>query len=594
MSTQWTLAAQIDDGTPAFTIEALRNLPAAEVASLDEAEGLLASLTMGSPYQAAVAAHAAATEAFESLRADTTEFETARQDRASRALQLAAAAITASPADSLRLAPVILGADAESAGIASAVDRLQASAEWEMLSDAAADGVPQLVWTEVVGGPEALLVTQDGSRVRIQPLLAAVMQGLAVIAAEVFVAAADKIQTASRIVRGLESEVLFGRALLVAIPAQGAGEQAGQIQVRELRVDLVAAAQGTLRRARALLTTAAAQPWGVEYDVGGSVADLAASAQESAETAEITEPTSDAGSHDESEGAARITRPPVDLSLVAQHLAETLSAVEEAYGQVPAIEEMFAAVQRDSGAYESLLRQIGIAARQTAEALVAAGIPPVRADSLPASNDIGTLTVDNPSLQVQLRQQLAAELLVVEDAVGQLGALRNPSELGIGLGGVVTSVRFDPAAPGQVRGWMLQAARMAEHSARVAAALTGANDRNGKSAELSWLARAASICVDHGLHEAGLLYLAALAAAAPGSSEAEESTDSARQELAAEALRRFAAGDTYNASAVAIVLVRAMRQPITTTAQATSDPSAPAASDLAAGSGNTDSRASGQ
>ena len=104
------------------------------MASLDEAEGLLASLTTGSPYQAAVAAHTAALEALESLQADTTESEAARQDRASRALQLAVVAITASPAESLRLAAEILGTDAELAGIASAVERLQAGAEWQMLS----------------------------------------------------------------------------------------------------------------------------------------------------------------------------------------------------------------------------------------------------------------------------------------------------------------------------------------------------------------------------------------------------------------------------------------------------------------------------
>ena len=214
---------------------------------------------------------------------------------------------------------------------------------------------------------------------------------------------------------------------------------------------------------------------------GTRYAGAAASAQESAVAAETTEPAAEtAGGHDEAEGAVRVTRPPVDLSRVAQHLAGTLSAVEEAYGQVPAIEEMFAAVQRDSGAYESLLRQIGIAARQTEEALVAAGIPPVRADSLPAGNDIAALTVDNPSLQVRLRQQLAAELLVVEESVGQLRSLQNPSELRIGPGGVVASVRFDPAAPGRVRGWMLQAARMAEHSAWAAAAVTGANDRDDR------------------------------------------------------------------------------------------------------------------
>jgi hypothetical protein len=544
--------------------------------------------------QAAVAAHTAALEAFDSLRADTTESEASRQDRASRALQLTVTAITAAPAESLQLASEILGASDELAGIVSAVERLQESAEWQMLSEALVDGVPHLAWTEAVGGPEALLAARDGSSVRIQPLLAAVvMQGLAVIAAEVFVATADKIQTASRVVRGLESEVLFGRASLVAFPAQGAGAQAGPMQVRELRVDLVAAAQGTLRRARTLLTVAA-RSQDAEGNASNPVVGTAASAKESAAAAETPEPATEAtGGRDEAEGAARVTRPPVDLSGVAQHWAETLSAVEEAYGQVPTMAEMFAAVRNDSGAYESLLRQIGIAARQTEETLIAAGIPPVRADSLPAADDITTLTVDNPSSDVQLRQQLAAELLVAEEAVRQLRHLQNPSELRIGLGGVIASVRFDPAAPSRVRGWMLLAARMAEHSARAAGAATGADDRGDNSAELSWLARAAATCIDNGLHEAGLLYLAALAASVPGG-ETEESSESARQKLAGETLRRFAAGDTHNASAVAIVLARAMRLPITTVAQATSDPTAPAASDPAGGSGDADSGTSGQ
>lgn len=289
MSTQWTLVAQVDDGSPAWTIERVCNLSAAEVALLDEAEGHLASLTASSPYQAAVVAHTSAIEAFENVRADTTEFVAARQDRASRALQLVMAAIATTPAESLRVASEILGADAELAGVVSAVDRIHADTAWQMLSDALVDGVPHLVWTKAVGGLEALLVARDGSYVRIEPLLAAVMQGLALIAAEVFVASAEKIQTASRVVRGLESEVLFGRATLAAFPAQGTGGQAAPMQVRELRVDLVAAAQGTLRRARTLLMVGAAQSQGAQDNVGDSVADAAASAQGSGAPAETTE-----------------------------------------------------------------------------------------------------------------------------------------------------------------------------------------------------------------------------------------------------------------------------------------------------------------
>jgi hypothetical protein len=153
--------------------------------------------------------------------------------------------------------------------------------------------------------------------------------------------------------------------LLVAFPAQGAGAQAGPMQVRVLRVDLVAAAQGTLRRARTLLT-ATARSHDAEGNASNPVVGTAASATESAAVAETPEPATEVtGGPDEAEGAARVTRPPVDLSGVAHHLAETLSAVEEAYAQVPTMAEMFAAVRHDSGAYESLLQQIGIAARQT-------------------------------------------------------------------------------------------------------------------------------------------------------------------------------------------------------------------------------------
>lgn len=164
------------------------------------------------------------------------------------------------------------------------------------------------------------------------------------------------------------------------------------------------------------------------------------------------------------------------------------------------------------------------------------------------------------------------ELLVVEGAAGQLQSLRNLSELRLGPGGVVLSARFDPAAPGHVRGWMLQAARMAEHAAEVAAEATGGDACSDGSTEENWLARAAAICLDHGLHEAPLLYLAALAAWASGREQAAEAPHGVPRELTAETLRRFAAGDTRNASAVAIALVRAMWQPIAATTQPADNP----------------------
>ena len=94
MSTQWTLVARINDGERSRTIEIIRSLSETELSSLDEARRILTSLTSASPYQRAVDAHAAAVEAFEGLRADTTEHEAARQERALQALQQAVAAMT--------------------------------------------------------------------------------------------------------------------------------------------------------------------------------------------------------------------------------------------------------------------------------------------------------------------------------------------------------------------------------------------------------------------------------------------------------------------------------------------------------------------
>jgi len=584
--------ARIDDGSSALGIEVVRNLSASEVSSLGEAQRILTSLTSKSPYQTAVDAHATVTGAFEDLRAETTESEAARQERAWQALQLAVAAMTAASAELSLLASEVTGTDGEVAAVASAAERLRATAEWQSLQEAVATRAPQFRWADEGVGPEVLLSVDNGSWVHVQLLLDAVMQGLAVITAEVFMAAANEITAASWVIRGLEAEVLFGRAALAAFPVGEADVGDGKIQFRDLPVDVMAAAQSTLRRARALLAAAAdsTQPQTAQRDPASSTPNAGAAARESTASASETEwpAGADAGPD---EAANSTVHPPVDLYHVAQHLAETLSAVEEAYGELPRIEEMFDAVEQDSATYGSLLRQVGLSLQRTKEALAAAGAQPARVNLPPTNDDIAALTLDDLSPQVRLRQQISAELLVVQGAVDQLESLRQPTELQLGPGGLIVSARFDPAAPARVRGWMLQAARMAEHSAEVGAAATGADARPDGSAEESWLAGAAAICLADGLHEAALLYLAALAAAsASGGDDAEKAPTVSRRELAAETVRRFAAGDTRNASAVAVLLVHAMWQAIeATTPVAAGEVTAGAAPGAAPTPGESDS-----
>jgi hypothetical protein len=82
VSIQWMMAVRIDDDTPAIAIERLHYLSADGLASLDEPERPLASLTISSPCEATVDAYAVAMEVFEGLRADTTESEESRHYRA--------------------------------------------------------------------------------------------------------------------------------------------------------------------------------------------------------------------------------------------------------------------------------------------------------------------------------------------------------------------------------------------------------------------------------------------------------------------------------------------------------------------------------
>ncbi len=546
MPIQWTLVARINDAEQSSTIEIVRSLSETELSSLDEAQRILTSLTSASPYQRAVDGHAAAVEAFEGLRADTTEYEAVRQERALEALQRAVTAMTSAPDELARLASDVTGTDGDVAAVASAVERLRSGVEWQTLREVAED----------------------------RELLAVVMQGLAVITAEVLVASADAIVAASRVVRGLEAEVLFGLATLAAFPIGDATEHDDKMHFRELPVDVMAAAQGALRRARIFLAAAGdpPQPETEEGDMASPARDAGAAAKAPTATGDAAEHPADASVSPAAPGEAADTagaaRPPVDLYRVAQHLAETLTAVEEAYGELPRMEEMFDAVERDSGAYGSLLRQVGLSVRRTGEALTAAGIQPVRVNLPPTSEDIAALTLDDPSPQVRLRQQMLAELLVGEGALAELELLRQPTEVRIGPGGVVASARFDPAAPGRVRGWMLQTGRMAEHSAEAAAAATGADAHPDGDAEQDWLARAAATCLAHGLHEAALLYLAALAAASASGGGEAEVPDAPTRGLAEATLRRFTAGDTRNASAVAISLIRAMSQAIRVTTPA--------------------------
>jgi hypothetical protein len=182
------------------------------------------------------------------------------------------------------------------------------------LREVADDRDARLMWVDAGGEPEVLAVS-DGSRLQIQLQLAVVMQGLAVITAEVLVASADAIVAASRVVRGLEAEVLFGRATLAAFPIGDATEHADKMHFRKLPVDVMAAAQGALRRARVLLAAAGdpPQPQTEEGDMAGPARDAGAAAKTPTATGDAAEHPADASvppaAPGEAAGTAGAARP---------------------------------------------------------------------------------------------------------------------------------------------------------------------------------------------------------------------------------------------------------------------------------------------
>jgi hypothetical protein len=278
------------------------------------------------------------------------------------------------------------------------------------------------------------------------------------------------------------------------------------------------------------------------------------------ESAAPGEPTGAAEGATPEPGPAGNSRPFVDLYQAAQYIADSLMAVDEAYGRVPKLEPMLKAAERDSSVYGSLLRQVQLSVDRMGNILVNAGLQPIRATFPLAEDDIAALAGEEPTPRTVLQLALTALILVVQEAVAQLYTLQRPT--GSPNDKELTETNFDPTYTERMRGWMLQASRLTQHSAIAASAVVESEFSHfDHEAELNWLNRSADTCIAHGLHEAALLYLAASAAVGESGCEEAELPSAPWRELATNTLSRFASGDSQNASAAAVLLVDAIRKP---------------------------------
>ncbi|MDQ1628776.1 MAG: hypothetical protein QOI54_2520 [Actinomycetota bacterium] len=553
MSSEWRLIGQTTDAAHSHSIEVVRTLTDDELALLDAAQRTLSRLTATSPYQVALDAYQTMVAAFNDHGRESTESAEVREGRALHTFIVFAEAVATAPGLIIETA-ADLAIDA--ADVEAAVSHFLASTESRLIDEAGSTEIGTLRWIAPGDAPEIILDRKDGQAIRLGPLCTATMQGLALAMAHLLVAASDAIDEASRHVRRLEADVLYGQPALAKIPIEGLQERSS-VDIRNLPTDLVSAAQGSLRRARAWLRESPRSVEGPIADGDEAAPENLftepysgdAAVQESPSPPTIDEETQEARTVGE-DNAAEI---PVDVSQIARYLSEQLTAVERTYGALPGLEAAMDAGAEDRQVYGSLLRQIMLLLERSEEALRGAGIPPTKMDLPLQPSELANLTLDEGQPLQLLRQAQIAQVLVLEEVVRALDASGQPVELGFAGGGRIEAARFDPSAPGRLRHMVLQLARVANAANDAASRAAGQADVDRRSAEQEWCLRAAYVCAGQGLHEAALLYLMALP-------RDESSPGNECSELAIRALNEFASGKGTCPPAVAVVLTRWMAQ----------------------------------
>jgi hypothetical protein len=445
-SPAWTLAGGASDGTGAHQLEPVRSLTAEQAKEIRDAAEILTRISGQAQFTAIIDALKALHEA--EARADPGEEGAALTgacEAASatiEALRRLAEALTTDAAQDLR-------ADRAAASeLTRARERAEDDPAWRAalaMQVALRAGDAELRATEggtrlVIAGPAAPAAAEPGRSgvegTGVREALEAALEVAQSMSAERLLACRQQIEDASRTLRGVASEVLWGEPLLLEHPADWpADETAGPLTPHRLPLAAVGLLQRAIRLADGL------QRYGPdtsgETSPGADLGGQAGAGETDTPSGGAGEPEQPGAADEERPGveaeqAQDAGQPPaqpappgrsVDLDALVAHVTTLSSELERAWSDALEETALGEAFQLLDGEWASLIATVAARAQDAVARAQAAGISPLIPHPQDPSN-ARTVSV-HPTSDEAWRQLQLAEMIALERLLQALAALKS-------------------------------------------------------------------------------------------------------------------------------------------------------------------------
>jgi hypothetical protein len=448
-SLAWTLAGGATDGTGVLRLESVRPLTAEQAEEIRDAAEMLTRISGQAQYSAIIdslqALHEAEAQADpgEEGAALTSACEAA--SAAIEALRRLAETLTTEATQDLHpdteaaseLTHVLQRATGEPAWRAALAmqEALQAGdAEFRE-----ADGSAVLVITSpaATAGGETGGSGAQGA-LAVGKALEAALARAQLMSAERLLACRQQIEDASRTLRAVAAEVLWGEPLLLEHPpGWPADATVGPLTPHRLPLTVVALLQHAIRVADGLLqdtpeTSAQPSPK-TDTDAHASTDETVASEDET-DQSEETRAASEEQTGGEAEQPTEASQPPpqvrsVDLDALVAHVTTLSRELERAWSDALEEQALGEAFELLDGQWASLIATVSARAQDSAARAQAAGISPLVPHPQDPSNAY-TVSV-HPTPEQAWRQLQLAEMTALERLLQALGALKSKRSVDI-------------------------------------------------------------------------------------------------------------------------------------------------------------------
>lgn len=489
----WVLAGSFatPGGDTAATFQGVRSLSAEEFDAVTRAGNLLGSVTTTSPHQLLVQKWRVLEDGLNALNDERTEALDSRTGRASHAMRSWATAVQALPSEVRGLSEALLGEVPEHVSLE--IQRLESGKPLAFCSDLVASGEVRLMPSD--DGPvAAAVIPHNPPQAWLLPRLgAAVMRTSEDLHMQVLVAAGDLVDEATRLLRGLEAEVLLGAPLLLR-------RKGSSLEQQDLHGALRSTAQAALYVARDRTRTRTATPAASSENVEHH--DQGLSPVEAAEAGRGTAVNVRVGQQGPEEGPW--PAPPVPVEDLAAYLMAEVSLLEEAWSDALTLDAALPAVEEAQSRFGSLAAAMLRATTAADEAARANGGLTIPGFPLKLA-DIMALRPQEP-LSAGDHAAVLPQLYAFWYFAELLGRLSEPLSLTVEPPNTVRHARFDPGDVLRLKAQAALVGRCSALASATAARLAGATPPQDHPIDAPGYAEAARRAFTAGLPEAVVLY----------------------------------------------------------------------------------------